>query len=145
MFHRRPLLPQRAGGKGTSLEAVQLVYDETKSAAARASPDSERSWSVATARRIQRLRRAGGVAVREAPLAVVVWDLTRMSFVDVTAVLALEELKEDIRGHCGPQVQSRVVGMAPAVRERFERAEWPLADLENWRSTGSDVLSTDVV
>ncbi|KAK7907953.1 sulfate permease [Apiospora marii] len=138
--------PNAQRGKGTALEAVQLVYDETKSAATSAAPDSERSWSVATAQRIQRLRRAcgGGAAVREAPLAVVVWDVTRMSFIDVTAVLALGELKEDIRGHCGPQVQFHIVGMAPAVRERFERAEWPLADPGRWRSD-TDMLRTDAV
>lgn len=83
----------------TALEAVQLVYDETRSAA----------------------------AVREAPLAVEVWDLTRMSFVDVTAVLALGELKEDIRGHCGPQAQFHIVGMAPAARRVATRRPRSLA------------------
>ncbi|KAK8088986.1 sulfate permease [Apiospora hydei] len=85
--------PNAQRGKGTALEAVQLVYDAAAPAAA--ASDSERSWSE--------------------PLAVVVLDLTMMSFVDVTAVLALGELKEDIRGHCGPRVQFRVVGMSPAT------------------------------
>ncbi|KAK8056189.1 sulfate permease [Apiospora rasikravindrae] len=140
--------PNAQRGKGTALEAVQLVYDETAPAAAVSSrSDRERSWSVATAQRIQRLRKTrGGSAVREEPLAVVVIDFTMMSFVDVTAVLALGELKEDIRGHCGPRVQFRVVGMTPAVRERFDRAEWPLTDLNDgrWRPE-TDVLGTDVV
>ncbi|KAK7951349.1 sulfate permease [Apiospora aurea] len=42
----------------------------------------------------------------------------------------------------------RVVGMSPAVHERFARAEWPLADLDpNDRRWGAatDVLDTDVV
>ncbi|KAK8874235.1 sulfate permease [Apiospora arundinis] len=144
--------PNAQRGKGTALEAVQIVYDDDKQRrGAAASSGSERSWSVATAQRIQRLRRirgagTGGLAVRETPLAVVVWDFTMMSFIDVTAVQALGELKDDIRGHCGPQVQFRIVGMPPSVRERFDRAEWSLADLDGrgWQPE-SNLVSIDLV
>ena len=67
--------------------------------------------------------------LKESPLSVVVWDFTAVSFLDVTAVLSLMELKQDIWIHCGKETQFRIVGLSPSVRERLVRANWKLADL----------------
>ena len=63
-----------------------------------------------------------------------------VSFVDVTAVLALGELKQDIRLYSGKEVQFRIVGMSDQVRQRFARAKWILADQDGVREEGVDVL-----
>lgn len=137
--------PNAQRAKQTVLEAVQLVYEDAET---RNRADArERSWSVAAARRVKRLRRARHVEPRAAPpAAVVVWDLAAVPFIDVTAVLALGELKEDIRRHCGPGVRFRLVGLAPAVRQRLERAHWPLQDLgAGWRNPEeADTVYPDV-
>ncbi|KAK6585456.1 hypothetical protein PZA11_002183 [Diplocarpon coronariae] len=65
-------------------------------------------------------------------------------FVDVTAILALGELREDIRLHGGKRVQLRIVGMTRAVRERFLRARWKLTDPEAWHGEGADVVYPSV-
>ena len=136
--------PNAQRAKQTALEAVQLVFEDTEM---RARTDArERSWSVAATRRVERLRRARHVEPRAAPpSAVVVWDLA-VPFIDVTAVLALNELKEDIRRHCGPGVRFRFVGLVPAVRERLERAQWPLHDLgAGWRAPDeADTVYPDI-
>lgn len=137
--------PNAQRAKRTVLEAVQLVYED---AATRRGGDArERSWSVAAARRVERLRRARGIEPRVAPpTAIVVWDLAAVSFIDVTVVLALGELKEDIRRHCGPGVRFLLVGLTPAVRERLERAHWPLHDLgAGWKTPDeADTVYPDV-
>jgi len=78
--------------------------------------------------------------LKDIPLSVVVWDFTAVPSVDVTAILALSELKEDIRLHSGKGVQLRIVGMSKSVRERFLRAKWKLTDLDGWREEGADVV-----
>ncbi|CAL3964931.1 unnamed protein product [Diplocarpon coronariae] len=84
------------------------------------------------------------VVLKDVPLSVVVWDFTAVPFVDVTAILALGELREDIRLHGGKRVQLRIVGMTRAVRERFLRARWKLTDPEAWHGEGADVVYPSV-
>jgi solute carrier family 26 (sodium-independent sulfate anion transporter), member 11 len=129
--------PNAHRGKRSALEAIHLVYEKVSRLSAK---DSERSWSVATERRVERLRKAQNITLKETPLAVVVWDFTSVAFIDVTAILALGEMKEDIRTYSGKDVQFRIVGMSRSVRERFLRAKWKLTDLEGWREEGADIV-----
>lgn len=130
--------PNAARGKRTATEAIKLVYDKISGYG---SNDRERSWSVAAERRVERLRKQYNVALKESPLSVVVWDFTSVSFIDVTAVLALGELKQDVRLHCGKEVQFRIVNMSPSVRERMLRAKWKLSDLyADEKDEDSDVV-----
>ncbi len=119
--------PNAHRSKRTMLEAIQLVYEKVDHIVI---DERERSWSVAPEKRIERLRKQHGIILKEAPLSVVVWDLSKVSFVDVTAILALAEMKEDIRVYSGKGVQFRIVGMSRRVRERFLRAQWKLSDLD---------------
>jgi sodium-independent sulfate anion transporter 11 len=102
--------------------------------------ERDRSWSVAAERRVERLRREQQILLKDVQLAVVVWDFTAVPFVDVTAILALGELKEDIRLYSGKSVQIRIVGMRESVRERLMRANWKLSDVEGWSEDNSDVF-----
>lgn len=118
--------PNASRGKRTATSEIKLVYDKISH---QSLDHRERSWSVSAERKIEKLRRQLGIVPKEAPLAVVVWDFTAVSFLDVTAVLALGELKQDVRLHCGREVRFRIVGLSESVRERFMRAQWKLRDL----------------
>ncbi|KAI4870508.1 sulfate transporter 4.1 [Hypoxylon rubiginosum] len=130
--------PNANRNKVEALEAVQLVYPSVQSP--RYGAEAERSWSVAAERRLERLRAARGIVMRQMPLAVVVWDFGTVPFVDATGITALAELKDDVRRQLGLGVQVRVVGMAPAVRRRFARAGWKLADADGLLDGGADVV-----
>ena len=136
-FNDSIFYPNAHRGKRSALEAIQLVYEKVTHGV---TEERERSWSVAAEKRVERWRKQQRIVLKDIPLSVVVWDFTAVPFVDVTAILALGELKEDIRLHSGKGVQLRIVGMSKSVRERFLRAKWKLTDLEGWREEGADVV-----
>ncbi|CZT50546.1 related to sulfate permease SutB [Rhynchosporium secalis] len=136
-FNDAIFYPNANRGKRSALEAIELVYEKASHGIVR---NRERSWSVAAEKRVERLRKQQNITLRDVPLSIVIWDFTSVPFVDVTAILALGELKEDIRLHSGKDVQLRFVGISKTVRQRFLGAEWMLTDLEGWREDGSDVV-----
>ncbi len=136
-FNDSIFYPNAHRGKRSVLESIKLVYEKVTNGV---TEERERSWSVAAEKRVERLRKKQRIVLKEVPLSVVVWDFTAVPFVDVTAILALGELKEDIRLHSGKGVQLRIVGMSKSVRQRFARAQWKLTDLEGWREEGADVV-----
>lgn len=124
--------------KTTILELIQLEYPKE----ARQNPDqeSERSWSVAGQQRLERLRAQRRIRPKETCLAVVVWDFSMVPFLDMTGIMALLELKDEIRMHAGAQVQIRMVNVHDRVRRRFQRAKWQVIDMEEWREDSADVI-----
>jgi sodium-independent sulfate anion transporter 11 len=136
-FNESLFYPNAHRGKASILEAIKLVYVQVSNAL---TEGRNRSWSVAAEKRVERLRKEHNIALKDKPLAIVVWDFTMVPFIDVTAILALREMKEDIRLHSGKEVQFRIVGMSDRVRQRFLRAKWSLTDLEGWREEGADVV-----
>ncbi|KAI0387341.1 sulfate permease [Hypomontagnella monticulosa] len=130
--------PNANRNKVDALEAIQLVYPSVQNP--HYSVESERSWSVAAERRLQRLRNQRGVVMRQMPLAVVVWDFGMVPFIDATGITTLAELKDDIRRQLGFGVQIRVVGMVPGVRRRFARANWKLADADGLIDGDADIV-----
>ncbi|KAI3332365.1 sulfate permease [Xylariaceae sp. AK1471] len=130
--------PNAQRNKTHALESIQLVYPSVQSPNYRA--DTERSWSVAGERRLERLRRERSIVMKDMPLSVVVWDFTMVPFIDVTGITALAELKDDIRRQLGNIVEVRMVNLAPGVRKRFERTKWPLADVDGPQKDGADII-----
>ncbi|KAL3419314.1 sulfate permease [Phlyctema vagabunda] len=130
--------PNAHRGKRAALEEIQLVYDKVSER--HSTDERERSWSVASTNHVERLRKQRNIFLKDTPLSIVVWDFTMVPFIDVTAIIALGELKEDIRRYSGETVQFRMVGMSKGVRERFYRAKWALSDHGNWREEGTDVV-----
>lgn len=126
--------PNAQRNKTHALESVQLVYPSVGSPNYRL--DNERSWSVAGERRLERLRKERGVTMKDMPLSVVVLDFAMVPFVDVTGITALAELKDDIRRNLGAGVELRLVHLVPGVRKRFERAKWPLIDVDGPSTRG---------
>ncbi|KAI5921607.1 sulfate transporter 4.1 [Camillea tinctor] len=139
-FQDAIFFPNASRTKDHSLESLRLVFASSSTSS---SATAERSWSVAAARRLSRLRRARGLpSTPTAPLGVLVWDFSRVPFIDVTGVTALGELRDDVRRELHPPsppsptsptsypVRIRMVNMSPRVRERFSRAGWALADVD---------------
>ncbi|KAK6958224.1 hypothetical protein Daesc_001019 [Daldinia eschscholtzii] len=130
--------PNANRNKIRALEAIQLVYPSV--ANPQYSADAERLWSVAAEQRLERLRIARGVVMRQMPLAVVIWDFGMVPFIDATGITALAELKDDIRRQLGFGVQIRMIGMTKGVRRRFKRASWKLADADGLVDGDADVV-----
>ncbi|KAI1764017.1 sulfate transporter 4.1 [Hypoxylon sp. FL1150] len=130
--------PNASRNKADALEAAQLVYPSVQNP--HYSVEAERSWSVAAERRLERLRTQRGVVMRQMPLAVVIWDFGMVPFIDATGITALAELKDDVRRQLGFGVQVRFVNMTPAVRHRFARARWLLADADGLQDDGADIV-----
>ncbi|KAI1482466.1 sulfate permease [Daldinia eschscholtzii] len=130
--------PNANRNKIRALEAIQLVYPSV--ANPQYSADAERLWSVAAEQRLERLRAARGVVMRQMPLAVVIWDFGMVPFIDATGITALAELKDDIRRQLGFGVQIRMIGMTKGVRRRFRRASWKLADADGLLDGDADVV-----
>ncbi|KAI1807315.1 sulfate permease [Daldinia bambusicola] len=130
--------PNANRSKVDALEAMQLAYPSV--ASPQYTADAERLWSVAAERRLARLRAERGVVMREMPLAVVIWDFSMVPFADATGITALGELKDDIRRQLGYGVQIRMVGMTEAVRRRFRRAGWKLADADGLVDGDADLV-----
>lgn len=93
--------------------------------------ESTRNWSVDAENRLARLRRAAGTATDPGalpPIGLVVLDFGRVNHIDTTAVTHLKTLVAEIRRYGGPAVEFRFVDMTENVRQRFERAGWPIGD-----------------
>jgi sodium-independent sulfate anion transporter 11 len=137
-FNDSVFYPNAGRGKRSALEAIKIAYSKVSNR--NLLDDRERSWSVSSDKRIERLRKERNISPKETPLHVVIWDLTMVPFIDVTAILVLGELKEDIRRYSGNTVQFRIVGISRSVRERFLRAQWKLTDLDDSQEDGADVV-----
>ncbi|RYP79074.1 hypothetical protein DL771_000052 [Monosporascus sp. 5C6A] len=127
--------PNANRAKVTALENVSLVYPTVQK-----TDDNERSWSVASQRRLERLRAQHSAVLKETALSAVVWDFISVPWIDVTGILALAELKDDIRRQLGGSVSIRMVGMTPKVYAKFRRADWPLSHVDEARLDGSDLM-----
>lgn len=92
--------------------------------------EKERNWSVVAEKRLDRLRKAAGVSdpTALAPIRLVVLDFGRVNHTDTTAVSHLKTLVGEVRRYGGRGVEFRFVDMTPNVRQRFDRAGWPILD-----------------
>ncbi|KAF6839676.1 sulfate permease [Colletotrichum musicola] len=117
--------PNAGRVKKSVLESVKVQFEPQQAV----EPNSaDRSWSVASAKRIEMLRKRDNVVPSEKAMCVMVWDLTHVPFIDVTGVQLLAELKEEVKQHVGKQMELRLVGMNNKARRRFARAGWKVVE-----------------
>lgn len=98
--------------------------------------NEDRIWSVAAERRVKVLRRRAGIhPSQEMPhINVIVFDFTAVTYIDVTGVIAMKEMKAALLRFGGKDtLQLRFVGMNDSVRGAFRRGMWALVD---WPSVG---------
>ncbi|KAI1825520.1 sulfate permease [Xylaria intraflava] len=135
--------PNAQRTKAQILESIQLVYPSVQNP--HYSADAERSWSVAGENRLARLRRERDLVLKDMPLSVVVLDFSNVSFIDVTGVTALAELKDDVHRQLGNFIDVRFANLAPGVRDRFKRMRWRLVDVDAAaQDEGADVVYPSV-
>lgn len=121
--------PNAYRGKTTALEGIQLVYTPpSSSTSSSTTAKDDQMWTVSAERRLTRLRAQHDIVPKTTPLALVIWDMTRVSWIDTTGIIALGELKDDIHRQLGGYVQVRMVGLNAKVRRKFWRAKWKLVD-----------------
>jgi anti-anti-sigma regulatory factor len=88
---------------------------------------AERNWTYRQEKHIAELRKKAGVNRTDASrLRVLVLDMSRVSFIDASAIDCLSSLKTEIRAYAGASVEIRFVGLCKNVRRRFGRAKWEL-------------------
>ncbi|KAI1331012.1 sulfate permease [Xylariaceae sp. FL0255] len=141
-FRDSLFFPNAQRNKRRALEEIQLIYPSIQNPNYRS--DSGRSWSVAATRRLDRLRRERDITIKDMPLSIVVLDFSMVPFLDITGITALAELKDDIRRNLGHSVEIRLVGLTSAVRRRFNRTRWPLAEADGPQSEGADIIYPSV-
>ncbi|WQF82606.1 Putative SLC26A/SulP transporter, STAS domain, STAS domain superfamily [Colletotrichum destructivum] len=110
------------------LDSVKVHFEKQPAVDEEDGISAERSWSVASMKRIEMLRKRDSVVPSNTSMTVMVWDLTQVPFIDVTGVLTLCELKEEVKRHVGKQMSLRLVGMNNKTRYRFSRAGWTIVE-----------------
>jgi len=132
-FNESVFFPNAYRTKSAILDTIQTYHAPAHDSAF--SPEAEqqeRNWSVVREKRIARLRRHAGITDTDAsglpPIRLVVIDFIKANHVDSTACTHMKALVGEIKKYAGKNVGIRFACMSPAVRERFVRAGWRLAD-----------------
>lgn len=110
-------------------DAVQVHHAGVYSASN--GSERERTWSVVGERRVKKLRKLAGVNLDNLPpIDAIIVDMTKCSHFDVTANVKMHEFEKEMKKYAGPKTELRIVGMAPNIRARFERAipGWTIID-----------------
>jgi sodium-independent sulfate anion transporter 11 len=133
------LFPNAERLKSSVVESVKLHFEPSNVAAVDAS-SVDRMWNSSGQKRIARTRNRKGILPITTPLQYLILDFGMVSFIDVTGVLSLIELKMELRRYVGRDLQFRFVNMIDPVRERFDRSEWIFAYDGEQRTGDADVI-----
>ncbi|KAF2462791.1 sulfate permease [Lindgomyces ingoldianus] len=90
-----------------------------------------RNWSVSGERRIKQMRAKAGVLDDPVPIQVVVLDMSMVTTIDTTGLVALSDFKADLKKYGGEGAELRIFGMTEDVQARFERFGWDLYPSES--------------
>lgn len=139
------LFPNAERLKSAIVQSIKVRYEPATTEISMSSPD--RSWNVSDMKRIPKLRRRKGIAPITSDVAQlqhVVLDLGMVSFMDITGVLSLIELKMELRRYIGKKLEFHFLGMTDQVKERFQRSQWEFAHVGETRSEDADVIYTSL-
>ncbi|KAF9875228.1 sulfate permease [Colletotrichum karsti] len=135
--------PNAGRVKRSVIEAVKVQFEPQTAMNQSQAKSADRSWSVASAKRIELLRKRNNVVPSNKQMTVMVWDMTHVPFVDVTGVQTLAELKDEVKQYVGKQLVLRLVGMNNKARRRFARAGWKVIEdreVDDGMSGDEDVM-----
>jgi sodium-independent sulfate anion transporter 11 len=133
------LFPNAERIKSAIIESIKLHF-EPSNALAVDSKSVDRIWNASGQKHILRTRKRKGITPITTPLQYVVLDFGMVSFIDITGLLSLIELKMELRRYVGKELQFRFVNMVDPVRERFDRSEWVFAHEGEQRTEEADVI-----
>ncbi|KAK6595158.1 sulfate permease [Botrytis cinerea] len=127
------------------LEAIWTYHEPTPYG-----PTERNGWSDYRVRRTAALRRRSNIntPTRFLPrLEVIVFNFTRVTFIDTTGLTYLQDLKDEIMAYSGDAVELRFVGMIDSVQKKFKRVGWPLGTYQESQIglvAGIDIIFEDL-
>ncbi|KAJ3497111.1 hypothetical protein NLG97_g2154 [Lecanicillium saksenae] len=136
------LFPNAERVKNAIVESIKIQF-EPASSASRNILSTNKTWNVASTKRIEKIRRRKNIVPLRGdivPLHHVVLDFGMVGFIDVTGLLSLIELKMELRRYIGADLQFRFINMVDAVHERFMRSEWEFAHQGEQRTGEADTI-----
>ncbi|ORY18832.1 sulfate permease [Clohesyomyces aquaticus] len=92
---------------------------------------AERNWSVSGARRLKSFRQKAGIINEPTGIKAVVLDMSMVTCIDTTGLVALSDFKEDLKKFGGEEVELRFVGVREEVRCVFDRFGWGMHDADS--------------
>lgn len=114
------------------MDAVYLNYSGRM---AELMDEPERPWNFRIHSHIRSVRRRYGAddltsstVVFRPLLRMVILDMSATTFIDSSAIMNLELLKQQLRDWAGETVEIRFVGLNKHLRRRFGRAKWHIVD-----------------
>ncbi|KAH9221764.1 sulfate permease-like protein [Leptodontidium sp. 2 PMI_412] len=114
--------------KSSILDSVQTYNAGSPSEFTSPSKNPDRMWSELGARHIDLLRRKAGMSHLEEhnlpQIQVVVVDLSGVIYVDETGIVAMKDMKTELKTYGGENVELRFVGLKQHLLGKFERAGW---------------------
>ncbi|KAL9620379.1 MAG: hypothetical protein Q9160_005079 [Pyrenula sp. 1 TL-2023] len=130
-FTQSIIFPNAYRVKGAIWDTVQ-VY----STSVDGSTSEDRNWSVAAARRLRKLRGSSGITTPLHDTRVIVLDCSNVTYIDMTGIIAIGDLKADLRKLAGETAEMRFVSLNEGVRRKMEKAGWKLVDKDTVMEEG---------
>ncbi|KAF2225114.1 sulfate transporter family-domain-containing protein [Elsinoe ampelina] len=126
-FTESVFFPNATRIKNLLVDGVQTFHAPAHTSAH--GSEKDRMWSVVSEKRVKKLRKRAGIDVNTlSPLRVLVFDFTKVTFTDATAMHVFKEVLAEVRKYAGAECELRFAGISDAVKHRFERAEWDVRD-----------------
>lgn len=138
--------------KSSILDAVQTYHSGAPSEFTSPSKNPDRMWSELGARHIALLRRKANMSYLEQQhlpqVRVVVLDLSGVIYVDDTGIMAMKDMKTELKAYAGEGVEIRIVGLKQHLTGKFERAGWKMVrsgeESQQDKKQGTVILYHDV-
>lgn len=146
-FTQSIIFPNAYRVKGAIWDTVQIYGTSVDGGQRRSSPSAsatadDRNWSVAAERRLRKLRGVSGITTPLHDTRVIVLDCSNVTHIDMTGIIALSDLKADLRKLAGETAEMRFVGLNEGVRRKFEKAGWKLVDKDAIMEEGGQLWLT---
>ncbi|PNS15259.1 Sulfate permease 2 [Sphaceloma murrayae] len=126
-FGESVFFPNATRIKNILVDAVQTYHAPAHSSSH--GSEADRLWSVVGEKRVKKLRKRAGIDPNSlSPLRVLVFDFTKVTFTDATAMHVFKEVLAEVRKYAGSDCEVRFAGVYDGVRNRFERAGWDVRD-----------------
>ncbi len=121
--------------KSSILDAVQTFHSGPSSALDSQAKNPDRPWNELGAQHIALLRHKANISFLETQnlpqIRVVILDLSGVIYVDETGIMALKDMKTELKAFAGDSVDIRFVGLKQHLIGKFERAGWKLTRNEH--------------
>ncbi|KAF4548729.1 Sulfate permease-like protein 2 [Elsinoe fawcettii] len=126
-FTESVFFPNATRIKNLLVDGVQVHHAPAHTSAH--GSEKDRMWSVVSEKRVKKLRKRAGIDPNTlSPLRVLVFDFTKVTFTDATAMHVFKEVLQEVRKYAGADCEVRFAALSDGVKHRFERAEWDVRD-----------------